>query len=244
MRAQAMKGERKGAHRHEVRAATIAAALQRYQPIWRQRWVADNLGRIDRIPEGATMSRYAAQLLIVGCLLKAMACELWPGQSKERQRFVQLLVEYAPATLGVKTISVPLLKAYLSRQGWTTEACVVAHGCHPALHRGNRVLGIDTDMTEGELMSLCPNIPREILRKFSYANVLFDELHRYTSLRYDEEVRNVDVPSSEIGYLKMPEHKTWMIHFGIDWLRGLVISTEELSRSIPPNKTFDQWWLS
>lgn len=228
--------------RRDSRTTNVVATLKRYEPTWRMQWVTEKLNLIDRLPEGVKMDQYASQMLIVGCILKAMAAELWPAKSKERQRFVQLLIDYTPSMLGAKTISVPLLSGYLSGRGWIAEAEAMAARYAAANKRG-RMLGIDVDMTEYELVSLYPNVPKATIRQFSYASLLFDEISLRAPSFTAERSWNADAPSTEISYLKKSENADWSIHFGTDWSRALVVCAEELSRPISPNKAFDDWWL-
>jgi hypothetical protein len=187
-------------------------------------------------------SQYVTQIHVVGRILHAFAADIWPGRQENRLRFVQLLVDYTAPSLGARTISVPMLASYLTDSGWRHEASHLNSrwiGMSEEMHS----LGIDVDAGEGELTSICPSVPRSILRKFSYANLLFDEVFRDGKELLGSDPQLVSMPRAEVGYAYHPEKKVRMC-FGVDWLLGLVVSAEELTRSVDPFHGFDQWWLS
>ncbi len=51
--------------------------------------------------------------IVLCCAFSALASQIWPGEGKDKQRFVQLLVELAPATM---KISVPALASDSERR--------------------------------------------------------------------------------------------------------------------------------
>lgn len=187
-------------------------------------------------------SQYVTQVHVVGRILQAFAADLWPGRDESKLCFVQLLVDYTAPSLGVRTISVPLLAIHLQENGWPHEAARLKSRWNE-LHKDGCVLGIDVDANEGELASLCPSIPRSIFRQFSYASLLFDEFCLDRQELMDAWLHAVNMPPSEVGYIHISEMKV-RVHFGIDWLLALVVSAEELTRAIGPFDRFDQWWLS
>jgi hypothetical protein len=201
--------------------------------------VTNKLSVVDRLRKEVEMSQYNPQMLIVGSILSALAAELWPGKHRDRQRFVELLVHYTDPALGTKTISVPSLKRFLIAKGWETEAKAIGERwCESA--DSEFMLGIELDAEEHQLMAISPNLPRVFLRQFSYANLLYDEVQFGRERPY---VYSSGIPSTEVGYSRLPENRQWAAYFGTDWLRALVISAEERSRKATVEKAYANWWL-
>ncbi|WP_309445303.1 hypothetical protein [Dyella sp.] len=187
-------------------------------------------------------NQYVTQVHVAGRILQAFAADIWPGRQENRLRFVQLLVDYTAPALGVRTISVPMLASYLGESGWLHEANNL-NSRWSGLSEEMRSLGIDVDAGESELTSICPSVPRSILRKFSYANLLFDEIFRDGQDFLNGDLERMSMPRAEVGYAYHPEKKV-RVCFGVDWLLALVVSAEELTRAVDPFQRFDQWWLS
>lgn len=223
-----------------ARRMTVGRAQERHKATRREHWVIDKLALIDRLREDAGMGHYDAQMLIAGSILNALAAEVWPGRYKDRQRFVQLLATYANPALGTKAISIPLLKRFLMAKGWSAQAHAVETHWPDTVSSGC-MRGIGRDAEECELMAACANVPIAFLRRFSYANVLYDEVQLG---RVRTPAFSHDIPGTEVGYTRMAGDSQWAICFGIDWLRAVVTSTEELSRAVKAERTFATWWLS
>jgi len=248
-RRDAVIGQLKGAamidlepksRRSTVQAITLSIVQESSNLAWREKWVTRKLGLIERFGKDADMSEYDAHILIVGSIIGALAAELWPGKYKDRQRFVELLVAYVDPVFGTKTISVPLLKAFLLEKGWVPEAKALGERWCES-DECDFMLGIERDADEFEITTICPNVPRSFIRQFSYANLLYDEVQLGRECAHG---RTKGIPPNEVGYTRRPETRRWSIYFGSDWLRALVVSAEELSRVARVEKSFARWWLS
>ena len=62
-----------------------------------------------RLNEGECGGSYADAILILSSTLSGIAADMWPGESKNRYRFVKLWANYAESALKPNLISVPLL---------------------------------------------------------------------------------------------------------------------------------------
>jgi hypothetical protein len=234
-----IKVDESAPERMHVRRATVSAVQEPDKTTWRAQWVTNKLSVVDRLRKEVEMSQYNPQMLIVGSILSALAAELWPSKYKDRQRFVELLVHYANPALRTRTISVPLLKRFLIAKGWEAEAKAIGERWCES-EESEFMLGMELDAEEHELMAISPNLPRVFLRKFSYANLLYDEVQFGRERPY---VYSNDIPSTEVGYNRLPENRQWATCFGADWLRALVISAEERSRAATVEKAYTNWWL-
>lgn len=186
-------------------------------------------------------NHYVTQVQVTGRILGAFAKGVWPAESAGRQRFVQLLVDYTNPVLGASTISVPMLGDHLRAHGWPYETGSLEDRWSKTESRKS-FLGADVDAGEDELASEYPLLPSSLLRSFSYANLLFDEIDRGDESLDVGGQHDAPMPRAEVGYIALPQRKV-AVSFGVDWLLALVVSAEELTRQVSPFERFDRWWL-
>jgi hypothetical protein len=215
---------------------------------WRARWVARKVLIATRLANGdIEEAGYAEAAMILCGVLNALAAELWPGKGKDKQRFVELLVRYAGTRLCMTTISIPLLIGHLGNAKDAQHLREYVQSVDHSL--ASRVLtGPEIDLTESEAASLCPNVPAWMLRHFSYAALLYEEIRCGYAHEYVHGVRSNSWKMSTQGnafvsYVNRIDLSRRLIHFDVPGLCKLATSTEFGSRDKVPNSSFADWWL-
>src|SRR4051812_45254191 len=88
---------------------------------WREEWVGAKVTLATRLGSGECGGDYAEAVLILCSVLSAVAAERWPGHQKDKNRFVELLHQYADASLCATRVSIPLLVAFLGKKSRSSE---------------------------------------------------------------------------------------------------------------------------
>src|SRR6476661_2152287 len=153
----------------------------------RETWVERKVSTAKRLAAGECGGSYSEAVLIVCAAISALAAEAWPGEGKDKRRFVELLIMLTPVA---KTISVPLLVHELADER--------RHGYARRLQReflppyGSRVVsGPDVDRPERELRRLCRGLTIVEVRRYSYASLLYERLRSPMVHEYRTGARTV-----------------------------------------------------
>lgn len=195
-----------------------------------------------RLNEGECGGSYADAVLILSSTLSGIAADIWPGEGKDRNRFVELWANYAESALKPNLISVPLLLNQLEDRGdddlaekvrATRPGAFYPPGIPDALPL--IVTGDHVDQSESELLALDPKLTASELRPFSYGNLFY----KHVRSGYTHEGHTTDfasrypmalepVPVSYVNYVSRPHRR---IYFSVDWVAELV---ESISASVEP----------
>jgi len=223
---------------------------------WRTDWANNKENIAYKLNSGECGGSYGDAVLILCAVLSALAAEVWPGDGKDRKRFVELLKEFAPQNFETTKISIPLLIKSLSSAGRADDVTVIQRE-FPKSQQGNVLTGED-DKTEGDILRVCPALSSKDLRKCSYANLLYKEVrspyvHEYRpGKRADSRpmTQRPDVPVSYVGWIdpdpnnrdRDPEQR---IYFTVEWISRVATS---IARAVDragslPLPAPSQWWV-
>lgn len=195
---------------------------------------------------------YGEATLILCALLSAMASKLWPGEGKDKARFVELLTHQTPSELGAKTISVPLLEAWLRKQGRDSEARIIQKTFMP-FGVTRAIQGEEVDVPEEDIAKACPELPLPEIRACSYAALLYSELRSGYAHEYRPGKKAVPWPLSSrpdqaVSYANQIDTETMkpanVIHFSVAWMGSLAIEAERRTRTMRPDNAFKDWWFN
>ena len=217
---------------------------------WRQSWIANKVRLAEHLAEGCCGAGYPEAVIVLCGSLSALAAELWPGKMKDKNRFVELLANYTSPELSATTISIPLLADHLREIGSQDEEAAVRSRWLRA-DPSQVVYGPDVDATEKDVVLLCPRIQLPIIRKFSYATLLYEEVRSGYAHEYEHASRSDSFPmgrrpGAEVSYINrinQDNSRVRLIYFSPHWMAKLALSAELLSRGIAANENFSNWWL-
>lgn len=146
------------------------------------RFVEQRVRIADQLAAGVLNGTCIEAYLLVSGVLSAMAAFVWPGDKKDRKRFVELWVRHADSGLRPDAISVPLLSQYLMRKGEDALAMKL-ESLRPELFgpgEEDRVLtGPEVDVPEREVQAILGQFDVKTIRKFSYANIFYEEVRSF-----------------------------------------------------------------
>jgi hypothetical protein len=218
--------------------------------ITRKEWAERKIAIANRLYRGECGGSYGEAVMILSAVLSALAADLWPGSKKDKARFVQLLVEFAPANFNVKRISVPLLVAYCRTTRELFKECEILRKTFLNYPEGVILDGDEVDKSETEILESSTNLDIKAVRLNSYACLLYSEIrsgyvHEYKPGQLSEPSPMTQKETS-ISYVNWACKTDKHIHFHIPWLSSLVLSVAEmidlkaegLSRPMS-----EEWWL-
>jgi hypothetical protein len=220
---------------------------------WREDWVTGKVRMALSFGAGAVdVPGYGEATFLLCAVLSAIASEVWPGNAKDRARFVELLVRYTPPELRATTISVPLLEAWLRGGKRTVEAQDIRNTM--IRYPDSRVLqGKEVDVTEDVILEAHPTLRVAEVRSFSYAALLYSELrsgyaHEYQPGNCAVSWSMSSNPHSMVCYANQIDPATResgrLIHFPVPWMAELTTHAEQLTRGVAPAPSFQDWWFS
>jgi hypothetical protein len=216
---------------------------------WRKNWAEKKTNIALRLNGGECSGSYGEAVIILCTVLSAFAAEVWPGERKDRARFVELLKEFAPLKYKVTRISIPLLIAYLKDNQRTKESEVI----RDSFLKGDPSLvltGDDIDRSETEIMMLCNTLEIKDLRYHSYANLLYTEVRSGYAHEYKTGKLTDPWPMTKkesfISYVNWACKPDRHIHFHVSGIAKLVLSIAEaidtIGTTLPRNDP-QNWWI-
>lgn len=216
---------------------------------WRTQWVTSKCKIALALGTGASGAGYGDAAIIITSVLTTLAAELWPGTGQDRVRFIECLVQMSSGTPSLSTVSIPLLIQHLKAKNRQQEAETLANAFlnfEPSLV----ITGADVDHTEGEIRKKVPSLETELLRKFSYAHLIYEEIrcsyaHEYRPGEKSESWPMTMQPDQAISYVN--KHKERRIHFHFKWLTQLAMQIVEkidndFACQSPPKPA--TWWIN
>lgn len=222
---------------------------------WRKQWCEQRCAVVESLyalyPGGFC---YPEAALIVGAILSALASELWPGNSIDKKRFIELLVTLGAYKDYCQRISVPLLIQHLQDNGDSTQAQSLRTAF--GLTSISIVLsGGDIDASEPEILRVCPSLEITKIRKFSYAALLYSEMRSAYAHEYGPGKQAASRPmtikdSERVSYTNRLDEKTFgsvkrLIHFHADWLLALSVDLSDAVDGLAqlPQQRPPAWWI-
>ena len=141
----------------------------------RKDWISGKLAIADRLNKGECGGGYGEAALIVCSAISAMAAEVWPGDRIDRKRFVEAIVTHGNLSQTFLRISVPLLLSSCLNTP-ATRGITGLQEHFSKIQPGLIVTGDETDMAEQKVAQLCPALTLKEIRKYSYPNILYQEV--------------------------------------------------------------------
>ena len=119
-------------------------------------------------------SRPDAEILL-SCATSALAALMWPGRKKDKHRFVQFLIDFAPSERAIKRISIPVLIAKMKAAGQTANADKLRTQFYPQSRQ--EILYADrVDQNEVEVLKVTEGLETWRVRESSYAGIIYSDL--------------------------------------------------------------------
>ena len=215
---------------------------------WRTRWVTDKCNIALALESGQVGAGYSEAAILVCATLNALAAEVWPGRGLDRVRFVELLIKMTPSSPSPATISVPLLVQHLRTESLTAEADTLVRALMP-FGSSLVITGSDVDKSEFDLLSICPTIPVGLLRKNSYACLLYEDVRSSYAHEYRPGGRADSWPMTMlqgqcVSYVNKVTKRH--VHFHIEWLARIAIERAksiDASDATLPLARPTTWWI-
>ena len=218
---------------------------------WLKEWSDSKVDLALRLNFGECGGTYAEAVIILCSVLSGIAADVWPGRNKDRKRFVELLVKYSSDSLNCQRVSVPLLVNTVRNSGNSPLADRLKIDLLPK--SDTRVItGADVDKTARGLATDYPSLTPELLKKNSYACILYEEVrsgyvHEYRpGGRADSWAMGSARENTSISYINRADKPDRLIYFNVSWLAKLVEEiVAKLSKSdpLPTFNSYSKWWL-
>jgi hypothetical protein len=223
---------------------------------WRFEWVSQKCKIASALARGEAGGSYSEAVILVCAVLNALAAEVWPGTRIDKARFVELLVRLGSLPHEPQTISVPLLVRHLEATSPANAALLRKNFLD--FSKTRVVTGLEIDSTESELISLCPGLTPTVVRKYSYACLLYEEVrssyaHEYKPGEKADSWPMTMASGQSVSYVnRLLTTDTYeaietirLVHFHIEWLtklaEDLALYIDGISTTLPyplPSK----WW--
>jgi hypothetical protein len=218
-------------------------------------WGHRKIALAERLANGDCGGGYGEAILIISSLLSGMGVDLWPGDQRDRKRFVQLWSTYADPSLQPNRVSLPLLIDHFdARSEYSTAdglrnlrpGCFMPRGLPDVLV----VTGDRVDLAELDISRVVP-IDLPTLRKFSYGSVFYEHfrsgyVHTYQVGSHGDEVV-LSTTRGAITYTNSVKKPHRRINFDISWIaqvaKSIWASAENdfYARTALPDPA--EWWL-
>ena len=204
------------------------------------------------IAAGCCDGTYAEGALILCSIISAMSAIAWPDDKKyrniDRKRFVEIITRFPPLGIEPTKVSLPLL--IQNEKDCTSKLYISKKSFH---------LTDDNDLNETDVVKSCPSISLCKIRKYSYANLLYEQIRcGYVHLyRADDKASELDpLNKGGISYVNRNRNNTTyrVIFFPLQWIASVAESIAyglDMERSRQGKTPFDdlyfsfpqKWWL-
>ncbi len=111
--------------------------------------------------------------ILLCCATSALASKMWPGEGKDRKRFVEFLVQFSDPGLSLRKISIPLLERRLEKKGDLNTSIRVRRHFLPFMPV---ILDGESDKEEQDVSIAFPSLQSEEIRSCSYAAAIYLDL--------------------------------------------------------------------
>lgn len=203
-----------------------------------------------QLSQGACGGSYGEGVIVICAAISALAAEVWPGPQKDRLRFVELLKEFSPADLDLTRVSLPLLIDYLKANGHVYQARKLEKSLLD-FDSSQVLIGSEVDKFESDITALCPQLFLKNVRKFSYANLLYEQVrscyaHEYRPGPLAESWPMTSDQSSLVSYVNWVDKPIRRIHFHVQWLLKVAVEAagaiDAISKNLPKSDPA-MWWV-
>jgi len=210
------------------------------------------------LDNGGCGGGYGEAILVVAGLLGGLSADLWPGKRIDRARFIELWSQYADPTHGPNRISLPLLVARLRATGRDAEAATL-EARHPRVfgpgYHSRIVTADDVDLTEAEVLGLCPTLAVIDVRASSYGAVFYEHVRSAIVHEFHFGAEAVGVPmtdrQADVSYSNFDRHTgahSRRIHFHMPWLvslaDGVAARADRIISTAAPLPAPSPWWIN
>jgi len=224
-------------------------------------FVKRKLSVVRALAEGQCGGSYADACILLASVVSALAADLWPGRRKDERRFAECWTKYADPTLHPHRVSVPLLVRALRRQNQDATADALAAARPQAFapgHETHVLIGVQVDMSEAEVLQVCPALQPADIRRYSYGPVFYRHVRSALVHEYQlgDRASSVAMAGNNDGVSytnRLSSSSTSstgvvrQIHYPSSWLESVVesigtqVSSSTTSKPLPdPTK----WWLT
>lgn len=215
---------------------------------WREEWVSRKIELSELLFKGQCNGSYPDSVLLMSAVINAISAELWPGKRIDKKRFVELLVILSPATPSPTTISVPLLIQNLDNEKYSNEISAIREK-YLDFCNSRVLLGEDVDISENDIVRLCPNLKLNQIRESSYANIFYEEVrssyvHEYRAGGKSDSSPMTASKNAKVSYTNTINEER-RIHFHISWLSEVALLAAKSADSLQetPLSTPSRWWI-
>lgn len=216
--------------------------------------MAQKIKIAQNVARGCCDGTYAEGALILCSIISGLSAIAWPDHKKnniDRKRFVEIITRFSPLP---HKVSAPLLDQ--AEKVWSRLG----------ISQKSFYLTASNDLNEKDVEKECPNLSLRKIRKYSYANLLYEQIrcgyvHLYKPGReaadHDSLRPIVNFDKNVVSYINInsKDNKICrLIHFPLHWIAGIA---EGVARGLDNECTqrrkmpFDdlclevptKWWL-
>lgn len=223
-------------------------------------WIKNKLKIASTLNNGGCEAGYAEAVIIICSIISGIASEIWPGKNNiDKKRFVELLVKYSLPNPTPDHISIPLLYLSEKAKGHNSNIkelerqfpCLDKWG---TFIRDKIITCDDYKMQDNQVISSLNNLTLKNVRKYSYANVLYEQircgfLHCYMPNKLADDSprtrRNVGI-SYTYRIDKKDRETNHKIYFHYQWIKDLIesmIKNDDFLKNYKQQPTSVTWWL-
>jgi hypothetical protein len=136
--------------------------------------------------------------ILLCCAISGLASILWPGKHIDKQRFVQLLVEFSPPKANLQKISTPVLASKLKDDEDVSTANELSNKYYP--HQPKEILDpMKVDQDESVVSEAFKSLGLKTIRRASYASIIYTDLrcaliHEYRNSPYIAPFNMFEIP--------------------------------------------------
>jgi hypothetical protein len=189
-------------------------------------WIRERNELAQALSKGSCGGTLADGVIILCTCICSMASLLWieSKEREDRKRFVEIVTSFSDQPYDTKLISVPLLaQGENDWRRWLNVSEVAF-----------RYTGAN-DKTENEIVALCGSSPprdyKRIIRQYSYANILYQDIRSGFAHTYmptdratiDDPLKRIfDRGLTQISYVnRMHTNNMRQIHFPLEWIAAV-----------------------
>jgi len=217
---------------------------------WRTDWARTKRDVALRLSSKECGGSYAEAVIILCALISAMAAEVWPGRGKDRKRFIEVLVQFAPSNLNTRRISIPLLVKSLREESRTSESNSLEK-TYLDYSRTQVLTGDQVDKFEEEIICKCPSLKLKEIRDCSYGSLLYEEIRSAYAHEYHPGSRADSSPltcirTAAVSYVNWVDDIDRHIYFHVQWIADVSIAITEVidaSKTTLPRVDPLKWWV-
>lgn len=211
-----------------------------------------------QVSKGAAGGWILEGYLLVSATVSGLASAVWPGNGGDFRRFVEVWARFSEPGLNSTRVSRPLLLQHLESIG--------DHQTAAGLRRSSKafgsgeddrvVTGYDVDLSDSDVLAICPNLSAAEVRRFSYP-VLFYK-HFRSSIVHEYELQGPATGTSHNDDFTVPSYENCLvrgspytserrIHFPVPWLTDVVKSiAANIDKSGTPlgQGKPSKWWVN